>query len=247
MATGQIMVGKRTYNGHGFTQTLTPPGFVTIVVMVRTDYDKYELGTLSPYNLKVGEVIFENYWQFSKVYREVPAVREPYSRSSPKIVWEYPAQKHVSDADEILPEYWEWRHKGFAGKDPIRYPVGFRARSSCLFSLSESGERLDYIAALKQIYLKEYSKAVKLHIDFASLRNWLAHGVNICIVEVDGPHVELMKYYKERYGVAHDFITGYGMIATLENLRIMLNDPVKPFGHGYCLAAALLDLDSDLI
>lgn len=63
--------------------------------------------------------------------------------------------------------------------------------------MTESGERLDYIAARKQIYLKEYAKAVKLHPDFASLRNWLAHGVDICIIEVDGPHIELMEYYKE--------------------------------------------------
>ena len=47
--------------------------------------------------------------------------------------------------------------------------------------------------------------------------------------------------------MASDFITGYGMMANLENLRIMLNDPVKPFGHGYCLVAALLDLDAKLI
>lgn len=133
MTTGQVMVGKRTYNGHGFTQTITPPGFVTITVMIRTDYTNYELGTLSPYTLKVGDTIFENYWQFSKVYKEVPAVREPYSRSNRRIAWEHPAEKHVSDTDEILPAYWEWRRQGFAAKDPIRYPVGLHARSSVSF------------------------------------------------------------------------------------------------------------------
>ena len=30
------------------------------------------------------------------------------------------------------------------------------------------------------------------------------------------------------------------MLITPENLNIMLNDPKHPYGHGYCLAKALL-------
>ena len=44
---------------------------------------------------------------------------------------------------------------------------------------------------------------------------------------------------------SNNFIKYKTMLATKENLDIMLNDTKYPFGHGYCLAAALLDLNMD--
>lgn len=53
-------------------------------------------------------------------------------------------------------------------------------------------------------------------------------------------------HYQERYGVSDDFIERGTMLATLDNLSIMLNDSEHAFGHGYCLAAALLGIDREL-
>lgn len=45
----------------------------------------------------------------------------------------------------------------------------------------------------------------------------------------------------------NDFIIDNTMVATLENLIIMLNDEKYPFGHGYCLASALMNIDKELL
>lgn len=37
------------------------------------------------------------------------------------------------------------------------------------------------------------------------------------------------------------------MLITKENISIMLNDTKHPFGHGYCLAMALLDKDIEWV
>jgi len=57
------------------------------------------------------------------------------------------------------------------------------------------------------------------------------------------PHQESMDYYKQTYNVSDDFIENGTMLATEENLMLMMVDPKHPFGHGYCLAMALLDLE----
>lgn len=65
-------------------------------------------------------------------------------------------------------------------------------------------------------------------------------GTSITIVEVDGPHQESLPYYQDKYNVSEDFIVNHVMESTPQNLNIMLHDEKHPFGHGYCLATALL-------
>lgn len=73
----------------------------------------------------------------------------------------------------------------------------------------------------------------------------LKDGKNLLIVEVDGPHGESLDYYKKKYKVDDNFIEDDTILATKENLKIMLNDTKHAFGHGYCLAVALLNLSLD--
>jgi hypothetical protein len=75
---------------------------------------------------------------------------------------------------------------------------------------------------------------------FFKLLSMIQNGIKLLIEEVDGPHSESLPYYKERYGVGDDFIVNNTMLATERNLAIMLYDTKHPFGHGYCLAWALL-------
>lgn len=49
---------------------------------------------------------------------------------------------------------------------------------------------------------------------------------------MDGPHEEDLQYYKNNT-----------ILATKDNLTIILNDSKCPFGHGYCLASILLNID----
>jgi hypothetical protein len=75
------------------------------------------------------------------------------------------------------------------------------------------------------------------------LKKRLDDGENLLIIEVDAPHQESLDYYMRKYKVAANFIERDSSLATKENLDIFLNDPTHPFGHGYCLAIALLDID----
>ena len=99
---------------------------------------------------------------------------------------------------------------------------------------------LNYVESRRAIYLPVYSKLLKDHPMFLSLRQRLKSGENLLIVEVDGPHQESLDYYRKRYGVADDFIMDSTVHVNENSMRILLNDTKHPFGHGYCLAMALL-------
>lgn len=245
------MIRVGTIKNAGDQNNTTFPGFVPIVVLTKSS--KY--GSLGPYVLKDDDgVIIENRWQFSKVYKTVPATTQRYSQWDPTIVWNHPSETHAVVVDEtedeirykLTKEYWKWRTKGFQCKHGIRYPVGFSrsARKSCLFSIEEKGsEPLDYVEARKKIYAKYYITAAKKEPQFTKLKKMLDEGKNLLILEVDGPRQESMKYYKQKYDVPDDWIQDRTIEITPENMGILINDTVHPFGHGFCLASALLDID----
>ena len=223
----------------------TYPEFEPIVVM--TPSTKY--GSLSPYVLRrvlpdsdglVRSQLMENIWQFSKVYHKVPKAKEYYSRYDRTVIWEHPEETHLVDG-ELTEEYWSWREKGMNAKHPIRYPTGFHHRGQCSYALAKrGGKQLSYIQARKVIYLPVYHELVITQPQFKQLLDKLKDGINLLIIEVDGPHQESLNYYKEKYGVGDEFIEKDSMPVTRENLKIMLNDPKHPFGHGYCLAMSLI-------
>lgn len=236
---GEVRIGRIEYK-HGKPIHPSYPGFRPIVVMTESS----EYGSLGPYVLKDDKGrILENVWQFSKVYPNVPASIQRYSRWNNKIIWQHPAEVHVREDGVINKQYWEWREKGMNSMHPIRYPVGKKHMSKCIYALKEKdGEflkRLDYISARKEIYVPIYLKAVVDQPQFRDLKEMIDRGDNLLIIEIDGPHGEHLDYYKQNYATADDFIVDNTMIATPENLKIMLEDDLHPYGHGYCLGMAL--------
>jgi hypothetical protein len=238
---GQIRVGVQ--NGHY-------DGFVKIVVMTPSNSKKWF--PLSPYSMKtVDGVNFENYYQSSRVYPTVPYTKQVYSRWDSRVIWERDAEQHVTDG-HLTSTYKKWRDDLRDNEDPVRYPVGRHWRKHAIYAIDaprnasleelESKPHLGYIEARKQIYLKTYVELVRKIPEFFKLREMVRKGTNILIIEVDGPHEESLDYYIERYNVDKDFIVGGTILATSENLNIMLNDTKHSFGHGYCLAWALLNL-----
>lgn len=130
-------------------------------------------------------------------------------------------------------------------KYPVRYPVGYNNMQKCLFAVKDNDpdRKLDYIEARKEIYIPLYCQLVKENNKFLELKERLNNGENLLIIEVDGPHQESLQYYIDNYYADNDFIENDTMIATEENLSIMMHDPKHPFDHGYCLAVALLDME----
>jgi len=215
--------------------------FESIVVMMKSHSVWYPL---SPYFLKDDDgCIMENSWQFSKIYTKVPQTVQKYSRYDNTIIWQWPEEDHIID-NIIQPAYWIWREAGFNNKYAVRYPVSFKYKHTVKYSLKDKeGIPLNYIEARKAIYVPLYIKLAKKEEKFRQLQKMHQKGVNLLIIEVDGPHEESLDYYKEKYNVNHCFIKHNTMLATKENLDIMLNDTKHAFGHGYCLAAAIQGID----
>jgi len=245
-----IRVGRIVYGG-GNTQIPSYPGFETIMVMTKSS--KY--GSLGPYVLcDEQERNMENLWQFSKVYEKVPATVARKSRFDNTIIWNHKAETHVDGKGEevsLLPEYWAWRQKGMNAPHPIRYPVGFNHRHKCLFAIPLDAspltalQKLDYVQSRKAIYLPLFCRLVTTQPQFATLLDKLNNGENLLIVEVDGPHEESLEYYQRTYGTGPNFIENNTILVNQRNMQIMLNDSKHPFGHGYCLAMALLGVDQN--
>ena len=260
-----IRVGRCTYSGAKGAKRNDPTydGFTPVIVLTKST--KY--GSLGPYELKNSEgQIMENIWQFAKVYESVPASKQKLSRFSKEVTWDHPAEKHVDSLErdkrsrkttdlKLREEYWQWRNKGFNNKHFVRYPVGKKHTGKCVGAIYNQEEPdkndtkfefdqiLDYVEGRKVIYLPVYAEMVKKEVQFAELKRRVEKGENLLIIEVDGPHQESLSYYKEKYGVGDDFIVNNTMLVTEKNIKIMLNDKKHAFGHGYCLAMALLGKD----
>lgn len=250
-SNGFIKIGRIEYkNGKKVFPEIS--GFKTIEVMTPST----QYGSLSPYSLKTKSgFIFENLWQFSKMYEQVEKSVQRYSAYDPKIIWDHPEEIHYKNGNPTL-EYWNWRKKGFSCQNAVRYPVGRFQRTKCIgaiwnFELGEDENALewkadkykliDYINARKLIYVPIYCKLVSEKPQFKELQKMLENGENLLIVEVDGPHQESLQYYEKKYSVSKNWIEENTIEASKENLEILLNDSKHPFGHGYCLAMSLLD------
>lgn len=266
---GEIKVGTIYYDSKKNKIFPEADGFKLIEVM--TPSTKY--GSLGPYALRSSKgAIFENIWQFSKVYEKVPFVEcknywESQKQRKSIYDWKYPSHIQFNSENYTLTDdYWKWRETGFMHNKAVRYPVGFdpKMRSSCLGALWNSELNLDqnamkwdivgkpkfisYIEARKQIYLKNYSDLVRKKTQFKELLNELQSGQNLLIAEVDGPKKQFLDYYLKTFEIEdQNWFKGNCVSIDEKTLKLFLNDTKSPFGHGFCLAAALLGLDQIIV
>jgi hypothetical protein len=233
---GQVRVGRILYGKEGRVYPQFEQ-FSPIIVLTKTS----EYGFLSPYDLKNEKgQLMHNIVEFSKVYEKLPRSVIPYTKKYRVIVWRWDEDTHLVD-DQIMPNYWKWREAGLKNDRAIKCPVGIESIGKHKFTLVGE-ERLNNIEARSKLYVPLYFELVKNQPQFHALRERFNNGENLLIIEVNGPHEEDLPYYKQRYGVDNNFIVNDTMLATPENIKIMLNDPLQPFGHGYCLAMALQDM-----
>lgn len=229
----RILVAKY-YPGKPVPRT---PGYMNIVI--HTSGSNLG-GDLSPYILsdEHGQLL-ENVWQFSKVYASVTAQRVPISQKRQDIViWEHPKEVHFRNG-QVTAAYWRWRCKGMTNQYAVRYPNGYDRRQACLFSLWPDAkgdfQALKYIEARKQIYCGEYKRLAPKTPHFKKLQSLLSSGVNLQILEVDGPDPTLRFPPYDRISKESP-----GLPMCEETIRMLLHDDRKPFGHGYVIAALLL-------
>lgn len=157
--------------------------------------------TLSPYYLKTdgqeniknnGNIIFENFYQGSKVYdgsKKMEIYCHPSRKGDPKYLWwKYDIEEPHIENGEILPAYYNWRNSIWSCNKPVRYPVGYNNRKNCLF-LYDGHRKLDYLQARREIYVKEYIRLIRKEKMYNNLLSRLKGGENLCLLEIDVPDV----------------------------------------------------------
>jgi hypothetical protein len=242
-----VRIGRRIYENGSFIDPEIE-GYTPILCLTKSS--KY--GSLSPYVLKdENNCLIENLWQFSKVYETVPHSIQKYSRFDQTVIWNHPEEIHYEDK-QLTEEYWDWKQKGFSCKYPVRYPVGFDFRHKCLFSISLKSKpskikKLNYVEARKSIYLPCYVHALQEESLFKKLVKMFNNDKKLLIIEVDGPHQESLDHYQKKYDVSDTFIKNNTIKCNVKNMSIMLNDEKHPFGHGYCLGMAIMDIVNDVL
>lgn len=211
---------------------------------------------LCPYQLKTdgkercynqGGILFENFYQGCKIYDIVydnkVYASKYHKNNSNYLWWEYEPESKYGDiilnGDNINYDlYFRWRNSLWECEKPIRYPNKIFRRKKTKFALciDDSGreERLDYLAARKEIYVREYIRLVKELPKYNKLLDKLKNGENIMICELDVPASDKNGEYGKdcnENNICH---------MSIEKLEILLNDPSEAFGHGLCLAYSLL-------
>lgn len=249
---------KKSANINESKNIIIPPSFelVNVLSWHKKDTIYYEL---CPYSLKTDGleengvlpgVIFENYWQSSKIFEYVYDI-EVYPhytlKNNPKYLW----WKYVCNGKElhydkntnnITSNYYNWRNSLWTCQHPIRYPNQKNRSKLTLFSLGYvlnnnkyEERRYNYIEARKNIYIKEYIRLIRKLPIYQELLNKLRNGQNILITEVDVPELNKKGYYGK-------FVDNDNIYKpTLETLNLLINDPSESFGHGLCLAYGLLE------
>jgi hypothetical protein len=132
----------------------------------------------------------ENAWQYAKVYPQ-----------------------HAGQDGWPGLEYWDWARAGWDNPRGVRYPMGKGAPP--LYSLW-AGERLDYIAARRRIYIPLYAQAVRFYQSglLATLRQQARTSIGLVIQDFDA-------YDHRALGYSWDDV---------------ISDPDRKMGHGFVLA-----------
>lgn len=150
----------------------------------------FKLGPLCLYDNHTAQ-IFENAWQFAKLYPE-----------------------HTDFQGQPTTAYWNWARRGWNSQRAYRYPLGKRRKPLC--SLWH-GQRLDYIAARKQIYLPLYQTAVAQTYAYHRLEETYRRDGSITLFDFDG----------------------YDHTSLNMSLADVLNCPTRICGHAFILAMML--------
>jgi len=224
----------------------------TVINVLKWKNSKWK--TLSPYYLRTdgmeknnnpGNVLFENFWQGSKVYDivyENKVYPSKYHVGKPEHLWWSFIPQGGDEGDVLINDnvinydlYFRWRDSLWSCQNPIRYPNKIHRRKNTKFSLVINGNeiRMDYQTARKEIYVKEYIRLVKKTSEYTLLLNKLKNNENIMICEVDVP----AKGKRGNYGQCNDINV---CELTLDIVEGLLNDTSEAFGHGLCLVYSLL-------
>lgn len=162
---------------------------------------------------------FENYWQYGKIFQELNHVKTKKGR---KVITKNFVKFRQLGYDKTIAD----RHpRGTKTNEVLFVDAQGRNRYRYLTACTSyyNDEFMDYLTSRKIIYVRIYAELVKRTEAFKSLRRLVRNGTDVQILDFDiipGSHLITEKFIRKR-----------------------LNDPKKPFGHGYIVASLLSKID----
>ncbi len=198
-------------------RAVSAPGFKSVDV---TSGSMNKIGeesptTLSPMRLGpvtdgkgVKAVWFENYWQAGKMWRTAG---------------------HIGKGGAPTPAWFKFREKVCNQKTAKRRPLPKEPYGTAESSFYD-GRVMGYVESRKLVYVPIYRRLIEGLAVIKELKQMLDEGVNIMILDIDGPPKELYPT---------------GLELNRENWDKMIDDPKYPFGHGWVVAALLANLQTD--
>jgi len=195
---------------------------------IRDDFSPMLIGPIE------GALIFENFWQYLKVYKELG---------------------HIDTKGNITKDFLNFKKKGFGLTKGKRHPPEIKTgeflkdpkgnyirdaqrkrRSKYLIPAFSyyKGNTYNYIDARKYIYAPGYASIVKNSKSFKELKKRVEKGENVQIMDFDGP---------PDGDIEVDNVEMKSHVVTKELLKNKINDPKSPFGHGYVLAGLLAGIE----
>lgn len=136
--------------------------------------------------------------------------------------------KHIQGVDRVKQVRY-WLRVGHDGKPKRRYPNS--KNKKVLYAKWDGGEKMNYIDSRKKMYVPEYFNMIKDEKELKKLINYRNRGGNIVVYDYDGP-------FEGKTPVALE--------VNESMLREKINDPKRPFGHGYVVAAAIAGILPDV-
>ncbi len=208
-----------------------------------------------------------NMWSFARVYPCAKARCVKLTRvAPPRVLWNYEAAQFVDEGLNPKPDYWKWRRAGFRASYAVDDPAGY-GDAPCLYwlwplskvpievdishcaqiegpsddddahgSATEQYVKLDLLLARRVIYCELYRELCGRHPVLSTLRELYLSGRRIQLADPDGPrrHYGGRIYRRIKPGTS-------SMEVSLADIQTLLDDPKRPFGHAYAIAALLMD------
>lgn len=196
-------------------------------------------------NENPGNVLFENYYQGSKVYDKVYDIKvyaSKWHQGQEKYLWfQYETATPGGDTlvdgenfDESL--YNRWRDAIWSCNKAVRYPNGISRKKNVKFTLcirDGTETRMDYLTARRRVYFDEYVRLVRNLPEYKVLINKIRSGTRLMLCEIDVPAAGK----RGEHGMDCD---GNFCTMRIEKIEKLMMDDSEAFGHGLCMAHALL-------
>jgi hypothetical protein len=252
MRPGNISLHRISYRWDPINRIKIKNKIVIDCKSLKVDTLRSPFNYLNTYNIVDKEFrIFENLWQFSKLYPYVPKMEIVKNEN---IIWKQDYERHMSKKN-IHNKHYTWKIRGYENKYPIKYPVGFKNRNSykCFYFIKGilpnkniiSKNLCEYemcgpysdLMARSIFYIPMYKKLIRKTKIYNMILKNLRNGKNVSIIGPTAPVYgsnRLVSKFNELKLI-------YGKKVNLSILDSILNNINFPVSYEVCLAQSLIE------